>query len=247
MTHICIGKLTIIGSDNGLVPGRRQAIIWTNAGILLIEPLGRNSSEILIAIQTFSFKKTYLKISSAKWHPFCLGLNVLIFFFNIFRIMTTLQPQQNGHHSADDNLKCTFFNTLRLRQNGGQFPDVIFKCIFYNERIWISIEISLKIVPKGPINNIPALVQIMAWRRSGDKPLSEPMLVSLLTHICVTRPQWVNENCCILIQTSKSLFMKIQLTMNLSQVMAWNQTMPSHYLNQGWKISTMPYSTTGPE
>ena len=57
--------------------------------------------------------------------------------------------------------------------------------------IWISINISLKFVPKGSSNNIPTLVQIMAWRRPGDKPLSEPMLVSLLTHICVTRPQWV--------------------------------------------------------
>ena len=56
---------------------------------------------------------------------------------------------------------------------------------------WIPIKISLKFVPKSPINNIPALVQIMAWRRLGDKPLSEPMLVRLPTHICVTRPQWV--------------------------------------------------------
>ena len=68
----------------------------------------------------------------------------------------------------------------------------IFKCIFFNENVYISIKISLKFVPKGPINNIPALVQIMAWRRTGDKPLSEPMMVSLLKHICVTRPQWVN-------------------------------------------------------
>ena len=67
----------------------------------------------------------------------------------------------------------------------------ILKWIFFNENVWISIEISLKFVPKGPINNIPALVQIMAWRRLGDKPLSELMVVSLLTHICVTRPQWV--------------------------------------------------------
>ena len=73
----CVGKLTIIGSDNGLSPGRLQAIIWTNAGILLIRPLGTNFSEILIGIQTFSFKKMYLKMSSAKWRPFCLGLNVL--------------------------------------------------------------------------------------------------------------------------------------------------------------------------
>ena len=87
------------------------------------------------------------------------------------------------------------FNSLRPRQNGLHFPDDIFKCIFLNEStsICISIEISLKFVPKGPINNIPALVQIMAWRRPGDKPLSETMLVCLLTHICVTRPQWVNK------------------------------------------------------
>ena len=58
-----------------------------------------------------------------------------------------------------------------------------------NENERISLRISLKFVPKGPINNIPALVQIMAWRRTGDKPLSEPMLVRLQTHICVTRPQ----------------------------------------------------------
>ena len=62
---------------------------------------------------------------------------------------------------------------------------------FSNAFSWMKIKISLKFVPKGPINNNPALVQIMAWRRSGDKPLSEPMMVSLLTHICVTRPQWV--------------------------------------------------------
>ena len=77
MTLICVGKLTIIDSDNGLSPERRQAIIWTNAGILLIGPLGTNFNEILISIQTFSFKKMHLKMSSAKWRPFCLGLNVL--------------------------------------------------------------------------------------------------------------------------------------------------------------------------
>ena len=82
--------------------------------------------------------------------------------------------------------------TLRPRQNGSHFPDDIFKWIFLIEKVLISIEISLKFVPKGQINNIPALVQIMVWRRPGDKPLSEPMMVSLHTHICVTRPQWVN-------------------------------------------------------
>ena len=75
--HICIGKQTIIGSDNGLSPGRHQAIIWTDAGILLFGPLGTNFSEISIKIQTFSFTKMCLKVSSAKWRPFCLGPNVL--------------------------------------------------------------------------------------------------------------------------------------------------------------------------
>ena len=84
------------------------------------------------------------------------------------------------------------FNTLRPRQHGHHFPDDIFKCIFVNENVWVSIKVSLNIVPAGPINNIPALVQIMAWRRLGDKPLSELMIVLLLTHICVTRPQRVN-------------------------------------------------------
>ena len=86
-------------------------------------------------------------------------------------------------------------NTSRPRSNEQHFADDIFKCIFFNENVWISIKISLKFVPKGPIKNIPALVQIMAWRRSGDKPLSEPMVVSLSTHICVTRPRviWTND------------------------------------------------------
>ena len=80
------------------------------------------------------------------------------------------------------------FNILRPRQYGRHFADDIFKCISLNENVWIPVEISLKYVPKGPINNIPALVQIMAWRRSGENPLSEPMMVGLPTHICVTRP-----------------------------------------------------------
>ena len=77
VTHICISNLAFIGSDNGLSPGRRQAIIWTNDGIMLVGLLGRNFGEILIEILTFSFKKMRLKVSSAKRRPFCLGLNVL--------------------------------------------------------------------------------------------------------------------------------------------------------------------------
>ena len=78
VTHICVGKLTIIGSDNGLSPDRRQAIIWTNAGILSIGPLGTKLSEKLIEIHMFSFKKMHLKMSSGKWRLFGLGLNELM-------------------------------------------------------------------------------------------------------------------------------------------------------------------------
>ena len=98
------------------------------------------------------------------------------------------------------------FNTLRPRQNGRHFPDDIFKCIFVNENIWIPIRISLKFVPNGPINNIPALIQIVAWHRWGAKPLSEPMMVSLLMHICVTQPQWFKiwetRNCMLVIRST---------------------------------------------
>ena len=81
-------------------------------------------------------------------------------------------------------------NTLWPRQNGRHFLDGIFKYMWLIENVWISIQISMKFLSKGPINNIPALAQIMAWRRPGDKPLYEPMMVNLLTHICTTRPQW---------------------------------------------------------
>ena len=77
VTHICVSKLTTIGSDNGLSPGRHQAIIWINAEISLIGPLATNFSEIVIEIYTFSFKKMHLKVSSAKRRPFCLGPNVI--------------------------------------------------------------------------------------------------------------------------------------------------------------------------
>ena len=89
-------------------------------------------------------------------------------------------------------LQLVIINSLRPRQNRRHFADDVFKFNFLNEIVWILLKISLKFVPKVRINNNPALVQIMAWRWPGDKPLSEPMMVSLLTHICVTRPQRVN-------------------------------------------------------
>ena len=82
-------------------------------------------------------------------------------------------------------------NSSRLWRNRRQFANNICKCIFLNENVLMSIKILLKFIPKGPINNIPALIQIMVWCWPGDKPLSEPMMVRLLTHICITQPQWV--------------------------------------------------------
>ena len=147
MTHIYVRNLAIIGSDNDLSPARRQAIIWTNAGILLIGPLGWKFSEILIGIQTFSFKKMHLNMSSAKWWPFCLGLNVL----------REIMP---CHHVLSFYL-CGWQDTsvyIEAETNGRHFAYDIFKCIFLNENVLISIKISLKFVPKGQINNIQALV-----------------------------------------------------------------------------------------
>ena len=96
--------------------------------------------------------------------------------------------------------------TLSPRQNGRRFPDGILKWTFLNVNVWILINISLKFVPRGPIHNIPTLVQVMAWRRPGDKPLSEPMVVRLPTHMYVTRPQWVNRQFYWCIHASLGLY-----------------------------------------
>ena len=112
-------------------------------------------------------RQSYLYSGNPSNGDFCIEMGACGLFFT--KELNTLRPRRNWQHLADD----------------------IFKRIFFNENVRISINNSLKFVPKGPINNIPALVQIMAWRRPGDKPLSEPMVVSLTTHICVTRPQWV--------------------------------------------------------
>ena len=93
VTHMCVSKLTTIGSDNGLSPDRRQAIIWTNAGILLIGPLETKFNEILIKFHTSSFKKMHLKLSSGNCRPFCLGLNVLTMIstlWNVVHVYNTL-------------------------------------------------------------------------------------------------------------------------------------------------------------
>ena len=126
-------------------------------------------------------------MQSVKCQPFWRGLD---------RLPANEQVKHWGvWRQVPHNIK-----TLRPIQNGHHFPDDISNCMFLNENVWISIKISLKFVHKGQINNIPVLVQIMARHRPGDKPLYEPMMVSLLTPVCVTRPQWVNPWCPVTIK-----------------------------------------------
>ena len=105
------------------------------------------------------------------------------------RLLDFMRRNENMFHMYE-------VNSLRQRQNSCHFPDNIIKCIFLNENVGISLKNLVKFVQKIQINNIPSLVKTMAWRRPGDKPLSEPMMINLLMHICVTLPQWVNFSSC---------------------------------------------------
>ena len=116
-THICVSELTIIGSDNGLSPGRHQDIIWNNAGLLLIEPLGTNFSEISIGIQTFSFKKMHLNMSSAKCRPFCLGLNVINNACYPWGVVRFLQSDRQAEVILHPYLMCALSFMLCYRIN----------------------------------------------------------------------------------------------------------------------------------
>ena len=159
--------------------------------------------------------------------------------------------------TPDQRAQVTYFEHIEAETNWQCFTDDIFKRTFFNENVWNSINNSLKFVPKGPINNIPALVQRMAWRRPGDKPLSEPMMVSLPTHMCVTRPQWVTSlapgrygsdflNCVNFMSTPReiTLLWMQQNTFDekstLGLVMAWCRQATSHYLNQFFFFLTYP-------
>ena len=167
MTHICVSRLTVTGSDNGLSPGRRQAIIWTNAGILLIGPLGTNFSENLIEILTFSLTKMQLKVSSAKWRPFCLGHNVLRMRPHGWRWVMVMASRK-------------FEFNLRY---------VIFKQILVIDGWGISCEIALIWMTLDFTDDKSALVQVMAWcRQATSHCLSQCWPRSLLPY-GVTGPQ----------------------------------------------------------
>ena len=135
-------------------------------------------------------------------------------------------------------------NTLRLRRNGQHFADDNFKRILLDENIWILIWISLNFVPKGSINNIPASVQIMAWCWPGDKPLSRPMMVILLTHICVTRPQWVKSVICVLpLSRDHSLYgiSQWETTLHCNVVSHWLSSVINDLFCLDWVIMLLKY------
>ena len=118
----------------------------------------------------------------------------------------------------------SMFNTLRLRQNGRHFPKDVFYCFFLTEILWISDNISLNYVPLGLVDNMPSLVQNKAWRRISDKPLPDQWWFSLLTQICVTRPQWVNRI---------SLF-EITYNYNIHLIYIYNESVHHETKNQRW-------------
>ena len=167
MTHICVSKLTsivCIGSDNG----------WTSAGILLYGPLVSNFSEILIEIYTLLFKKMCLKMSSGKWWPFFLGLNVLRWISERYPLLQQA-PNPAITRSSDWHIEAeTKWLPFYRLDFQAHFPE------------WkLSNKDSLKYVPKGFIANNLALEHIMTWQRTGH------YLNQLPTHICANRPRWV--------------------------------------------------------
>ena len=165
VTHICVSKLTIIGSDTGLSPGRRQAIIWTNAGILLIRPLGTNFSQILSEIHAFSFKNIHLNISSGKWQAFCLCLNVLMavrerygFLFYLHCLLSSLDLLSDRYHMG-----FVVFNSLTPGRFGWDFREVIFKLHFVIAGWGISNEVAIRWMSLDFADDKSTLVQVMAW------------------------------------------------------------------------------------
>ena len=184
----------------------QAVVVWieTSLCVCFPGPIDNNSTLTLLMLIE---NETEILLKTNERHPIsCLGSSVENGLHKIFTkganwllVMQSASEINNPLWHAPVAYLGAFLitihlNTLKPRQNGRDFADDIFKCIFLNEDVWIPLELSLKFVHKVRINNILALVQIMAWHRRGDKPLSDPRMFSLPTHICVTRSQWVNIN-----------------------------------------------------
>ena len=179
MTQIYVRKLTIFGSDNGLSPGRCQAIIWTKAGILLILNLGTNFSEILSEIHELSFKNTHPKISSAKWRQFCLGLNVLYILLTHSSVSAMTYEKCNsvqsipwikldaqisvGPKEGQNNtfLLCYKIDLSCLLASGRCGSN--FTSVTKNDNLGTRNEIALRWMAQKLTNEKSPLVEVMAW------------------------------------------------------------------------------------
>ena len=142
--------------------------------------------------QTYAYAHIHYEWHHSGCGHISMALSIHYLFIGDSNFILLWIPDSLPASMCDDSMSTFMIKTSRLRQNGCHFADNAFKCILFNENIWISNIICLKFGPQGVIDNIPALVQIMAWCRPGNKPLSEPMIISLLMHLCVTWSQWVN-------------------------------------------------------
>ena len=118
------------------------------------------------------------------------------------------------------------YQHIEAETNCRHFTDDIFKGIFLNADVLIALKISLKFVPNIRINNIPSLIKIMAWRRSGDKPLSESMMVILLTHTCETRPPWVKK--CNRYRANKHIWLRAPFAPDAKYILYWRNVEMCH-------------------
>ena len=174
----CIFPLMELSTDTKT--GYDDLGLYMEYGCVFVSSTGRN--HIKIAAFSFNFSVSF---------NFATATYTLYTLCTIEHIQCKYEKGHlSGYQSMHINETSRHFKTLRPRQNGRHFPNDSFRCIFFNEKVCISIIISRNFIPKGPISNMPFLVQIMVWCRPGDKPLSEPMVVKLLTHKCVTRPHW---------------------------------------------------------
>ena len=180
--HICVSKRTIVGSDNGLSPEQRQAIIWTNVGLLLIGPLGTNFSEIVIEIITFSFKKMRLKVSSAKRRPFCLGLNVLM--------VTVTKKRMVSKHTGGVHTQ----NVLILSPCRAQF--------YWKEKMFMHVfshffAITEEIKVTEPLSCVVTHLfrkanNIWCTGDTNSQSISSPVIILLNIHVSTQKPSNMN-------------------------------------------------------
>ena len=231
--HICVDNLTTIDSDNGLSPGRCQVIIWTNAVILFGGTLETIFSEILFEIHTFSIKKMHLKMSSGKWRPSSLSLNVLT---SQRLVLYKWDPNLVIPALADVlacNGACPLADTVQLINSlvpgifEWNFRHVIFKHIFVIDDWSFSCEIALTWKPQDLTDDQSTLVQVMAWcRQATSHYLNQCWPRSLLPY-GVTRPQWVNSlapgrwDCNLELTIFKLISMKAILKISCETALRW--------------------------